>query len=670
MKLRIRSDRGLSLVETLVAITIFALITIGIVPLLGTAMRGGAATRTESVGRNLASKTLERLRGLQYHVAYSSTPRKADLLDHFFPGRTPAYAPPTTKTGFDSGSNSFVTSCDKDSTAAACKTLPTSSEIPDGYSVEIRLTFKDVAAPTTTVPVPSTYAWNAAGDQDAPPSELIEVGVTSAWTVGAKQQTFNLTSYLSNRTRGVLPDGSGAPPPPPPGGLPTQPPPNVKLRAEARIDYGIEVTTTYQDTQTPPRFSELTATLGNAVAYGEQLDSGSRADLTARAGEIRMVRPANPAVPSDTGVDVSVNGATLAAHAPPDAGSIPAPTTAVAGTATHPEITGHTGGMGFLGPSEAGLLAGPRGAGPTVAGGLPFVKGYYDLNATSGVAPAFSNQATHLWIMPQGPASSTARGGTLTTINPLDYKNTLNNSSKMITVNDYQNSSSPAWNVDPRGEVEIDSTDVSNPSTRVVHAAATLPAQSHVFLYQSFTQTTGGAALQIRDLRASVECDAKADPSQPSTATGSWRLDMSYWNDPTNNGSSSGSTQYQVTLPVQTRTDNPQVPEGDTNPLQTIRNLNGGNGPLFHDASDNRYDVYLIAANGKRGILKDWSAGTVETSISSDDRVASAQLNGAFRMETSPFHGPWDDGTQTSQKPRSDYTLAFGKLSCKAEDYR
>ncbi|MDQ3985701.1 MAG: type II secretion system GspH family protein, partial [Actinomycetota bacterium] len=160
-----RSEKGLSLVETLVAITIFALFTIGIVPLLGTAMRGGAATRTESVGRNVASKTLERLRGLQYHVAYSGTSRRVDLLDHFFPGVAPTYSPPTTATGFDAGSNSFVTTCDANSTSAACKSLPSSAEIPDGFSVEIRLTFKDPAAPATTVPVPASYAWNAASDQ-------------------------------------------------------------------------------------------------------------------------------------------------------------------------------------------------------------------------------------------------------------------------------------------------------------------------------------------------------------------------------------------------------------------------------------------------------------------------------------------------------------------------
>jgi hypothetical protein len=65
-------------------------------------------------------------------------------------------------------------------------------------------------------------------------------------------------------------------------------------------------------------------------------------------------------------------------------------------------------------------------------------------------------------------------------------------------------------------------------------------------------------------------------------------------------------------------------------------------------------------------MLTGWSQGAVQTSISADDRVVSAQLNGAIRLETSPLWGPWG----SSAKPQSDLTFAMGKLSCRAEDYR
>jgi type II secretory pathway pseudopilin PulG len=662
----VRSEKGLSLVETMVAITIFALFTVGIVPLLGTAMRGGAMTRTESVGRNLASKTLERLRGLQYHVAYSGTNTKVDLLDHFFPGRTPGYAPPTTSTGFETGSNSFVTTCAENSTAPACKSLPSSSEIPAGYSVEIRLTFKDATSPATTVAVPTTYAWNAASDQDKPPSDLVEISVTSAWTVGSEQRTFNLQSYLSQRDRQVLPTGGsgGALPTPPPtgGGGSTPPPPtSVKLRAEAKINYGYQMTTTYRDTQTPARLSEFTGTLGTAVAYGEQLDSGSKADLTVRAGQLRMVRPADPAVSGDVGVDVTVNGASHDAHAPPNAGAS-ATSTAAAGTATHPEIT-LSGGMGFLAASEAGSMTGARGAGPTVANGLPFVKGYYDFNATTNVNPSFF--PTHMWMK---QTNAIASPGTATTLNPIGVTGSA--TSKTITVNEYGANDDSAYTVDPRGEVMIDSTPTSPGPSRVVTATSTIPNQGEILLFPSFWTSNGMTEIRIQSFSATLACNARADAGAASTATGSWDATLEYMEDPTNNGNGNGLVVRKTTLPTQTLTTHPVVPAGTTNPLQAIKNQNGGNGPLIFDASDNRYDVFMFAANGKRGLLSNWSMGSIQTSISADDRVASAQLDGAIRMETMPFWGPYTEGTQVSQRPESDVTFSMGNLACKAEDYR
>lgn len=658
-----RSERGLSLIETMVAITLFTLFTIGIVPLLGTSMRGSATTRTESVGRNVASKTLERLRGLQYHVAYSGTPSKADLLDHFFPGRTPAYGPPTTTTGFDAGSNSFVTTCDADSTAPACKSLPSSAEIPEGFSVEIRLTFKDPASPATTVPVPSTYAWNAGSDQDAPPSQLVEVGVTSAWTVGTKQRTFALRSYLSQRDRQVLPAGGsgGAPPPPPPGGggAPS-PPPNVKLRAEARIDYAVEGTTTYQDTQTPPRMTDVTMTMGTAQAYGEQLDSGSKADLSVRAGTVRAVRAADPAVSGDVGVDTTLTGAALDAHAPADATSNAITTTTTNQLLNTSEVNAPNG-MAYVSPSEAGTLSGTR-VGPTVSGGLPFVKGYYDFNGTTSYFP--NSVPTHMWMNAQYATSSSSVPGTATTENPYNLRTTLSsNTYKMLSIRDL------ASGADPRGEVEIDSTATSPGTSRVVRSKATINPGANIMPLPTYNLTSGRSLFEITNFTASVTCEAKADASAPSVATGSWSADFFFHADTNNNGSTALGS-YITTLPTQTNTGNALVPVGDTNPLQTIKNLNSGNGPLIYDNSNNTYDVYLFEGNGRKGLLKDWSTGGLTTSISSDDRVASAAYNGILRFETRPLRGPWDATTGSTTHPQSDMTTSIGKLSCKSEDYR
>lgn len=659
MSARGRSEAGLTLIETMAAITIFSIITIGTVPLLGTAMKGGASTRSGSVARNVATKSLERLRGLQYHVAYTSAPRKVDLLDHFFPGRTPALVP-SVGTGYDAATQSFVTTCDSISTADACAALPESAEIPEGYVVEVRATFRSPANPAVTEPVPVGYAWNGA---DSPPSDLLEVKVAVTWSVGATARTYDLHSYLSARGRSDVPvpgGGGGGPAPTPAPGASV--PNTVNLRAEARIDYGYEITTTYQDNQSPPRLSEFTGTLGTAVAYGEQLDSGSKAELAVRAGRLRIVRPADPAIPSDPGLDVDVSGAIFDARAPEDA-TTTATTTAAAATATTSEVPAT---IASLAASEAGTMTGTRGAGPTVAGGLPFVKGYYDLNGTSPMSPV-SSAPTHFWATPQ---TSAAASGTDSSTNPLGLYPTSGATHKMITVSDYQISGNASSHVDPRGEVMVDSTPTSPAGSRMVTSTATIPHHGMILLFPMWYSASNNAYMQINQFNASVSCIARADPSATSSATGSWSANLLYMSYEGTNKRDFGVRLRQTTLPVQTRIDNPHVPAGSTNPLQLIRNLNNGNGPKIYDADqdpgDSSTDAYLFAANGKRGMLTGWSQGSVQTSISADDRVASAQLNGAIRLETSPFFGPWVN----SQKPQSDLTFAMGKLGCRAEDYR
>lgn len=653
-----RNESGLTLIETLIAVTILSIMTVGLVPLIGAAMSGGARTRTESVARNVTSKALERLRGLQYHVAYSSTPKPVDLLDQFFPGRTPAYVA-SVGTGFDAATNSYVTTCDQLSTSSACKALPSTSEIPKGYLVEVRATFRTPADPAVTAPVPAGYAWNASGGQDAPPSELLEVKVTTAWSVGTKARTFALSSYLGARAKSTPSGGSGGATPPPSGGGggAAPPPTTVKLRAEARIDYGYELTTTYQDNSTPAKVSEYTGTLGNAVAYGEQLDSGSKADLSIKAGQLRIVRAPNPAVAGDTGLDVNVDGAMLEAHAPPDAG-VDTSVSAVEGYAMNAEVP-ITGGAGYLAPSTAGTMSSARGASPTVSGGLPFARGYYDLNGATAVSP--SNLATHTWLMPQ---IAVGTAGSETTLNPLNHFGS-SFSRKTVTVSD------TSGGVDPRGEVWIDSSPVTPAAGRYVLANASIPAHGMVLVVPSAYTATGNAILQIRSFTANVACTSRADASLTSSASGSWSAELWYYEDTDTRDNRTAYSIQKTTLPTQTLSGYP-VPVGNTNPLQTIKAQNGGNGPLIFDTTGTAYDVWLFAGNGRRGLLTGWSQGSVQTSISSDDRVASAELNGAIRLESSPLYGPWPNSAtgQVSAKPLSDFTLAMGKLSCRAEDYR
>ena len=66
---RIRGQLGLTLVETMAALLVFALVTLGTFPLLASALRGGNLSRSGTVGKNLAQEALERIRGLPYFVS-------------------------------------------------------------------------------------------------------------------------------------------------------------------------------------------------------------------------------------------------------------------------------------------------------------------------------------------------------------------------------------------------------------------------------------------------------------------------------------------------------------------------------------------------------------------------------------------------------------------------
>lgn len=658
MRRRVGGQHGLTLIETLVAITIFSIMTVGMVPLLGTAMKGGAASRTESVARNVASKTMERLRGLRYYSAVGTPARKVDLLDHYFPGRTPTYAPPTTMTGFVSATNSYVTTCDRDTAVPACNSLPNSRELPaDGnYTITITATFKDPETPSTTVAVPATYAWNSSGN-DSPPSKLLQVVVRTAWLVGAQPRSFELTSFLSDRKRAPLPTAATPAPaePAPTSGAAS----NVKLRAEAKIDYSTQVTTTWQDTQATPRKSEIVSTLGNASAYGEQLDSGSKADLYVNSTRLSAIRPADPSIPSDTGYEQVINGATYEAHAPNNASSL-GTSTSVAQNVMQTEVTSSLQ-PAWTAPAQAGTLSGLGGIGPTVASNLPSVKGYYDFNSTSFWLPSSSTEFAAMMVQPQVPSSGSPGAGSL---NPLNLG--VATGSKMLIVRDMN---TPAG-ADPRGEVEVHSTATSPATNQLARATADIVYGGVTMVTP--TATTAGntvrrGAFDIADFKASVTCESRPDPTIAATASGTWSATLRYMSDSSNgSGGNPGSYgNHTATLPIQTLSGDSEIPLG-VNVFSHLKTLNGGNGPLIHDNANNSFDVWLFAANGKIGLLKDWSTTTVQTSISPDDRVAEASLNGAIRIETNPLHGPWGAST----RPDSDLTVAIGKIGCKTEDYR
>jgi len=161
------SGAGFSLVETMWALLVFSIITLGTVPLLLGALRGAALSSSYTVGKNAAVEAIERARDLPYHISYSSQDSKVDVLDLYFPGLTG---------GYDAATKTFTTTC----TPATTASVPCPKALAGGYTVVFEAQFVN---PTTTTPetynpvAPATgYEWSSAV-ADTPPSQLLKLNV-------------------------------------------------------------------------------------------------------------------------------------------------------------------------------------------------------------------------------------------------------------------------------------------------------------------------------------------------------------------------------------------------------------------------------------------------------------------------------------------------------------
>jgi prepilin-type N-terminal cleavage/methylation domain-containing protein len=296
---RVRGQRGFTLIEVMASLVVFSLLTLGLVPLLLSSLKGSELSQSYTIGKNLALEAMERVRGLPYYVKFDTQPagRPIDLLDLYYPSRVPA--------------GTYVTTCD--ATTVAEPACP--KRVPEGYSVNFKTTFVrpgGTAAAQTYTPivadVPPLYDATIAAN-DLPPSQILEMSIVVEWQRGGDTQQSQLKTLLSDRKFG-----------------------EVTIRATGKVDYGLEVQTGYID---PIGASSLlTATGGDSEARVESKTT-TTANETVRSAELRLVEV--PADPSTVGADIAlIEGAKAIYHAPPN--SSPSDASLVSDVLTHPSL--------------------------------------------------------------------------------------------------------------------------------------------------------------------------------------------------------------------------------------------------------------------------------------------------------------------------------------------
>ena len=201
---RLREHRaageGFSLIEVLVALTIFALVGLATLPLLLTSTKATVKAKLETQAKNVAQLRVEKMRNLAYHVARQNGPY-IDLLDLYF-----TQAQDASVTTFPDGSTGqFLASAPGTGGApsgpAYRVTFPSVTGSP-GFSQVVYSQFLRTTHQLATVPTGAGGYSSALDGFDTPPSQLLGVTVLTSWVRG------NVTGTL--RTYTEIADGKGS----------------------------------------------------------------------------------------------------------------------------------------------------------------------------------------------------------------------------------------------------------------------------------------------------------------------------------------------------------------------------------------------------------------------------------------------------------------------------
>ena len=668
MKRPPRDSLGFTLIEVIVAISVFAIMTVGLVPLVAMSFRGTTLSRGETVGVNAARDMLERIQGLKWSTSWEVQPSKVDVLDLFYPqtsssGLLPGQSYETitshgSLTVPGGGAGVFKTVCPPPSgTNPAC-----SNTLPANYSMVVTAAFVKVVAgsnPQTyeLVTPTGTYAYNSTATE-APPAPLMNVEVAVSWTSNGRARSQSLQSIVGDR-RYVAAPAVVSTEPPPEG--PAAPGP-IKIKATAKLDYLEKVQTGYSSTlagtgcSTPPCASDLNAVFLNQMSTVQSGDTVT-ADASTRTADVSIVRAyPSPQVPPDTPpADLrTFTGVNRTIHAPPT-GNVGAPCLPAGGS---PVCTAETqiSHPDFAGPPNVAAVSGTKinANSAVVANGLPTATSQAKLQGN------VCGQTTHSFTHNQ---ADMAAAGYLR-LDPTAPVQLLRGAS-----------GSSCFTGDTLGFTVATATALTPAGSRYVQARTTAFQHQFDFMKINYGVANNASKVRVASITAfTAAVDCKATPSGGAYATASWSATMIFRMDHTNTGSplvplngmqatfnSSGNDTISGRwdgVNITTRT----MP----NALEYLQQpaIN----PLVYDGTTAATDIYLFSerdANGteiKRGYFNSAVENkTLPTSVSTDGRKTSASIDTALRFDTNQLH---------ASQPDSSFSVSLGKLSCEAEDNR
>ena len=569
-------DRGFSLVEVMAALTVFAIMTVGITPLLVSSLRGSNLSRSFTRSKNLASEALERIRGLPYF----DTGAGRDVLDLYFPNML---------TGYNPADQTFTTICTPTSeTPAATGPLACppdladgSSRIPSGHTVTFvaRFVVPTGTDPETFATQPPPTGYTASDPALAtPPAQLLRISVTVAWDqLGPRE--FQLESLIGDRK--LSPD---------------------RARAAGTIDYVVEATTSYKRVADGRR-TRLTASSGRAIADIEIRNFAS-ASVEAEAGELTLSAQETA---TETGelLETVLGASSARLTAPPNQSPLPAisdsdPDASI----NHPDLA-FSPEVAHL-ANESSVNEALSNAEIEVTNNLPRAVTQFALNPGVGIAS--------IWVDNQADTSATA----IRKLDPFSH---------VLTI-------SKLGSARLSGTSTAEATAVLPTASRKVESTATAGFGKMVLLPTSFIGGDKGVIV-IENFSATLTCRSTGSLAS-AVATGSWSATIKYWSDTNNNGLQSGSYKTLQTA----STPGVVTGSTTSSDADPFNGFTGVNNPLVYDSLVDANDVYLFEETGKIGYLTSFDIDPLITAFTqtNSSRVAIEQAMNIVTAQTDPLN--------------------------------
>jgi prepilin-type N-terminal cleavage/methylation domain-containing protein len=199
---RLTEDRGFTLIEVMVAMTVLALGAMAAVPLLISGAAAANHAKLNTQAKNLAQQRLERMRDLPFHVERQNGPY-VDLLDQYYTNRSSAVA--TRTFGAETSTGQWVGSGTPAAGEPAVPFYRVAVASMPGYPMFSQTIDTQFLRPNGSA-VPSTQfaAYDSQTEaNDGPPTMLLGVTVLTKWTVKGKEHVFRLYTRIAD-SRGAL----------------------------------------------------------------------------------------------------------------------------------------------------------------------------------------------------------------------------------------------------------------------------------------------------------------------------------------------------------------------------------------------------------------------------------------------------------------------------------